>query len=77
MDREQCRLVFEEIGYMLARGQMPDPSMRCDGTNVPNIINRSGNTVRVSHPNPAQLGLLELSVSNQSHDVTLVEGSQS
>lgn len=77
MDREQCRLVFEEIGYLLARGEMPDPSMRCEGTNTPNIINRNGNTVRVSHPNPAQLGLLELSVNSQSHDVTMIEGSQS
>ncbi len=77
MDREQCRLVFEEIGYLLARGEMPDPSMRCEGTNIPNIINRTGNTVRVSHPNPAQLGLLELSVNSQSHDVTMIEGSQS
>lgn len=72
---EDCRLVFEEIGYMLARNQTPGEDMRCAGTNVPNIITRSGDLVRVSHPNPAAIGLREMYVTNQSHEVML-EGLQ-
>lgn len=74
MSREQCRLVFQEISYVLARGEMPDPSLRCAGTNIPNVVTRTGNVIRVAHPNPAQFGLQELSVTNQSYQVTAVVG---
>lgn len=76
LDREACRLVFEEIGYMLSRGQTPDQSMRCEGTSVPNIISREGNVVRVSHPNPAQFGLQQMYVTSNSHEVVMVGQGQ-
>jgi len=74
---EDCRLVFEEIGYVLSDGGVPDASMSCAETNVPNIISRQGGTVRVSHPNPGMHGLAEMYVTNDSHTVVLVgmEGS--
>jgi len=69
---EDCRLVFEEITYVLRAGDIPDDSMSCEGTNVPNLIRRSGDTVRVDHPNPASFGLTEMYVTNESHQVFLV-----
>lgn len=47
---EDCRLVFEEITYVL----------------------RSGDIVRVDHPNPGLYGLSEIYVTNESHQVFLV-----
>lgn len=74
---EDCRLVFEEITYLLRDGNLPDESMSCEGTNVPNLVRRIGSTVRVDHPNPAQFGLTEFYVTNESHQVHLVEGGAS
>lgn len=68
---EDCRLVFEEIGYMLSRGQLPDATVRCPESNVPNIVARSGDLVRVSHPNPAVHGLHAIYVTNKSHEVVM------
>lgn len=73
---EDCRLVFEEIGYMLSRNQIPDPALRCPESSLPNIVTRNGDLVRVSHPNPAAHGLREIYVTNQSHEVVLEEYSQ-
>ncbi len=70
---EECRLVFEEIGYSLEYGEEPDPSLRCADTNTPNIVERQGNFVRVSHPNPAIYGLSALYVSSESHQVVFEE----
>lgn len=75
--REDCRLVFEEISYVLAGGGLPDQSMTCPGTNVPNIISRDGDTVIVSHPDPSAHGLAEMYVTNSSHEVFVVELGQS
>jgi len=68
---EECRLVFEQIGHQLEDGEEPSPGLQCAGSNVPNIVERSGNTVRVSHPNPAEYGLRALYVSTDSHEVVL------
>ena len=72
LELEACRLVFEEIGYVLSSGNMPDASMRCEGTNVPNIISRGSDGVRVSHPNPGRYGLQALYVTSNSHEVVMV-----
>ena len=66
---ENCRQIFEDIGWAMKGGGQPDPNMRCEGTVVPNIVSRSGNTIRVSHPNPAQFGLTALYVTSESHQV--------
>ncbi len=68
---EQCRLVFEEIGYLLEDGEEVDPSLRCADTNVPNIVERRGQSVRVSHPNPRAYGLSTIYVSSETHEVVL------
>jgi hypothetical protein len=68
---EECRLVFEEIGYLLEEGEEPDPSLRCPGATVPNIVEREGSIVRVLHPNPGMYGLNAIYVSNESHEVVL------
>lgn len=72
LELEACRLVFEEIGYQLSNGGLPDQSLRCAGTNVPNIISRGSDGVRVSHPNPGQFGLQALYVTSNSHEVVMV-----
>lgn len=68
---EQCREVFQGIGIMLSEGQIPESTMSCPGTNIPNIISRRGNTTTVSHPNPRQFGLAELYVTSDSHRVVM------
>ncbi|PCI78891.1 MAG: hypothetical protein COB20_06010 [SAR86 cluster bacterium] len=68
---EECRLVFEEIGYLLEDGEEPNPSLQCADSNVPNIVERQGDTVRVSHPNPGQYGLSAIYVSTDTHEVVL------
>lgn len=68
---EQCRLVFEEIGYQLEDGENPDPSLQCADSEVPNIVERRGDTIRVSHPNPRAYGLSAIYVSTESHEVVL------
>ena len=68
---EECREVFQAIGIMLSEGQIPDSTMSCPGTNVPNIVSRQGNRITVSHPNPRQFGLTELYVTNASHRVVM------
>jgi len=68
---EECRLVFEQIGYQLEYGEEPNPALQCADSNVPNIIERQGDTVRVSHPNPRQYGLSAIYVSTESHEVVL------
>jgi hypothetical protein len=68
---EQCRLVFEEIGYLLEDGEEIDSSLQCADSNVPNIVERRGDTVRVSHPNPRAYGLSAIYVSSETHEVVL------
>lgn len=68
---EQCRLVFEQIGYQLEDGEEPSASLQCADSNVPNIIERRGGNVRVSHPNPGRYGLSAIYVSSETHEVVL------
>lgn len=68
---EECRLVFEEIGYLLEDGAALDPNLKCADTNVPNIVERRGQSVRVSHPNPGAYGLSAIYVSSETHEVVL------
>lgn len=74
---EDCRLVFEEITYMLRAGSTPPESMTCEGSAGPNLIRRIGDVVRVEHPNPGVYGLSEMYVTNESHQVFMVEGAAS
>jgi hypothetical protein len=68
---EECRQVFQAIGIRLSEGEIPDSTMSCPGTNIPNIILRQGNKITVSHPNPRQFGLVELYVTSDSHRVVM------
>ena len=70
---EDCRLVFEEIGYLLDRGELPTPSYNCAESDVPNIMSQEGDLVRISHPNPEFHGLSEIYVTSDSHKVIFVE----
>lgn len=72
MSLEECRQVFQSIGIMLSEGEIPDSSMSCPGSNIPNIVRREGNKVTISHPNPPQFRLVELYVTNDSHRVVMV-----
>jgi hypothetical protein len=74
---EDCRLVFEEIGYVLADGQEPDASMQCAQSPQQNIVRHEGNVVKVLHPNPRLYGLAELYVTSESHEVVMEELSES
>lgn len=44
----ECQQVFQAIGIRLSEGEIPDGSMSCPGTNIPNIILRRGNKITVS-----------------------------
>lgn len=68
---EACREVFQGIGIMLSEGEIPESTMGCPGTTIPNIISRAGNRITVSHPNPRQFGLTGLYVTNDSHRVVM------
>lgn len=68
-----CLYVFQEIGVVLEENQMPDPSLRCADSSTANIITRSGNSIRVSHPNPQFHGVSEIFVTNTSHEPVVVE----
>lgn len=68
---EECRLVFEQIGYQLEDGEELNSSLQCADSNVPNIVERRGDTVRVSHPNPSKYGLSAIYVSTETHEVVL------
>lgn len=68
---EECRQVFQAIGIRLSEGEIPDSTMSCPGTNIPNIILRQGSKITVSHPNPRQFGLVELYVTSDSHRVVM------
>lgn len=70
----ECEQVFQAIGIMLSEGQLPEDNMRCPGTNIPNIITRQGDTIRVSHPNPGAYGMQAIYVTNSSHRVVLEGG---
>lgn len=69
---ENCLYKFQDIGVLLEEGEIPAPSMRCEESNVPNIITRNGDEVRVSHPNPGFHGFSELYVTNFDHEPTTV-----
>ena len=73
---EECRQVFEAIGIALAAGQIPDRSMSCPGTVVPNTVTREGGVVKVAHPMPRQFGLDEFYVTSNSHQVVMVAAGQ-
>jgi hypothetical protein len=66
-------LVFEQIGYRLEDGAPIELELRCADTNVPNIVERRGETVRVLLPNPSDYGVTAMYVSNDTHEV-VVEG---
>ncbi len=68
-----CLWIFQEIGEILEENRMPDPALRCDESDTPNIITRAGDTIRISHPNPEFHGYSEIFVTNHSHDPTLIE----
>ena len=68
-----CLWIFQEIGEILEENRMPDPALRCDESETPNIITRDGDTIRISHPNPEFHGYSEIFVTNHSHDPTLIE----
>jgi hypothetical protein len=68
---EACREVFQAIGIRLSEGEIPESTMSCPGTNIPNIIRREGNRVTVIHPNPRQFGLAEMYVTSDSHRVVM------
>ncbi|MEX2488002.1 MAG: hypothetical protein WD356_00585 [Pseudomonadales bacterium] len=68
---EDCRLVFEEIGFLLEEQRPLDPQLQCADTAVPNIVSRNGTEVIVSHPNPGMYGLTALYVSSASHEAIM------
>ena len=61
----QCMLVFREIGLILQDGRMPDNTMICADSTVPNVVSNAEGTLRISHPNPQHYGYAEISVSDE------------
>ncbi|NKB34419.1 MAG: hypothetical protein GKR91_15110 [Pseudomonadales bacterium] len=69
----QCLILFREIGTVLANGDMPGDSMRCDESGAANIIEEINGDVRVSHPHPDFYGYSQIYVSRSNPEPTLVE----
>jgi len=63
---ESCVLVFWEIAEILQNGQVPDETLKCAETDLPNIVTRSADDIIVSHPQPQLLGYSEIFVSKNS-----------
>lgn len=69
---ERCILVFREIGTQLRSAQLPNESMRCDDSGTPNIIERSGGDIKISHPHPDFYGYSQIYVSRSNGEPTLI-----
>lgn len=69
----ECLLVFTQIGQILARGNMPAESLRCDQSGTPNIVTESGDDIKISHPHPDFYGYLEIFVTRNNPEPTIVE----
>lgn len=63
---ESCVQKFWEIAEVLQQDRLPDDSHNCLGSNLPNVITRSGDDVIVSHPQPQLLGYSEIVVSKNN-----------
>ncbi|HAJ75120.1 MAG TPA: hypothetical protein DCM64_01560 [Gammaproteobacteria bacterium] len=70
---EDCLYLFQEIGMILEENELPDESLRCTESSVPNLISQNGNEVRVSHPNPQFHGYSQIYVTNYEHEPILVQ----
>ena len=68
----QCLLVFREIGLILQDGRMPDNTMICADSPVPNVVNNENGIVRISHPNPQFYGYSEISVSDETPEPNII-----
>jgi len=69
---EDCLYLFQEIGMILEENELPDESLRCSESVVPNLVSRNGDEVRVSHPNPQFHGYSQIYVTNYEHEPILV-----
>ena len=69
----ECLQVFEQIGQVLARGDMPNDSLRCDASGQSNIITEVGNDVIVEHPQPDFYGYTRIYVSQSNPRPTIIE----
>ncbi len=72
----QCMLIFREIGLILQGGRMPDRTMLCADSPVPNVVSNVDGILRISHPNPQYYGYAEISVSNDNPEPRLVRIEQ-
>lgn len=70
---ERCLLVFADIGKELAAGRSPADSLVCDDSGTPNIVEREGQLIRVSHPHPDFYGYSRIFVTNRNPQPTLIE----
>jgi hypothetical protein len=70
---QRCILVFREIGSLLRSAQVPNESMRCDDSGTPNILERIGGDIKVSHPHPDFYGYKEIYVSRRNTEPTLIQ----
>jgi hypothetical protein len=69
----QCLITFRQIGAILATGDMPAESLRCADSAAANIITRSGNDERISHPDPSIYGFSRLYVSRNNPEPTVID----
>lgn len=72
----ECMLVFREIGLTLQDGRMPDGSLVCNDSSVPNVVSNEGDSLRISHPNPQYYGYAEISVSGDEPEPRLLQTRQ-
>ncbi len=69
----ECLSVFRQIGQILERGNKPGESLRCDASGTPNIVTQTGREIKISHPHPDFYGYVEIFVTSNNPEPTLVE----
>lgn len=61
----ECIDVLDDIGLMLADGNLPPDSLRCANQFESFVVEQNGDEIRVSHPDPESLGYLQMYVTNK------------
>ncbi|MSR11401.1 MAG: hypothetical protein EXR84_06315 [Gammaproteobacteria bacterium] len=64
----QCLLIFRQLGEQMATGQEPDMALQCAAPAGSNLLQRDGDTLRISHANPQLYGYSEIFVTNLDPD---------
>ncbi len=69
----QCLLIFRQLGEQMAAGQEADMALQCAAPAGSNLLQRDGDTLRISHANPQLYGYSEIFVTNLDPEPTALQ----